>query len=127
MKRGELYRVRRPPGDPKPARVFVVVSRQPLIDSTFSTVVCAPVFTLYHGLPTQVSVGTAEGLKHESAIQCDSLFITHSLLVVFSGGRVPTPRVRASFLRTANYYFVVDHLDVGEAVSDKLGIFECVP
>ena len=73
MKRGELYRVRRPPGDPKPARVFVIVSRQPLIDSTFSTVVCAPVFTQYHGLPTQVSVGTAEGLKHESAIQCDGL------------------------------------------------------
>ena len=73
MKRGELYRVRRPPGDPKPARVFVVVSRQPLIDSTFSTVVCAPVFTQWHGLTTQVSVGTAEGLKHESAIQCDGL------------------------------------------------------
>ena len=73
MKRGELYRVRRPPGDPKPARVFVVVSRQPLIDSTFSTVVCAPVFTQFHGLPTQVSLGTAEGLKHESAIQCDGL------------------------------------------------------
>ena len=73
MKRGELYRVRRPPGDPKPARVFVVVSRQALIDSTFSTVVCAPVFTQWHGLPTQVSIGTAEGLKHESAIQCDGL------------------------------------------------------
>jgi mRNA interferase MazF len=73
MKRGELYRVRRPPGDPKPARVFAVVSRQPLIDSTFSTVICAPVFTQYHGLPTQVSIGTAEGLKHESAIQCDGL------------------------------------------------------
>jgi mRNA interferase MazF len=73
MKRGELYRVRRPPGDPKPARVFVVVSRQPLIDSAFSTVICAPVFTQYHGLPTQVSIGTAEGLKHESAIQCDGL------------------------------------------------------
>ena len=73
MKRGDLYRVRRPPSDPKPARVFVVVSRQPLIDSTFSTVVCAPVFTQYHGLPTQVSVGIAEGLKHDSAIQCDGL------------------------------------------------------
>jgi len=73
MKRGDLYRVRRPPGDPKPARVFVVVSRQPLIDSKFSTVVCAPIFTQWHGLPTQVSVGTAQGLKHESAIQCDGL------------------------------------------------------
>jgi len=73
MKRGELYRVRRPPGDPKPARVFVVVSRQALIDSTFSTVICAPVFTQWHGLPTQVSVNTGEGLKHESASLCDGL------------------------------------------------------
>jgi mRNA interferase MazF len=73
MRRGECYRVRRPPGDPKPARVFVVVSRQALIDSIYSSVVCAPVFTQFHGLPTQVAVGTAEGLKHESAIQCDGL------------------------------------------------------
>ena len=73
MRRGELYRVRRPPGDPKPARVFVVVSRQALIDSNYSTVICAPVFTQYHGLPTQVGVGISEGLKHESAIHCDGL------------------------------------------------------
>jgi mRNA interferase MazF len=73
MRRGELYRVRRPAGDPKPARVFVVVSRQPLIDSTYSTVICAPVFTQFHGLPSQVAVSTPEGLKHASAIQCDGL------------------------------------------------------
>jgi mRNA interferase MazF len=73
MKRGELYRVRRPPGDPEPARVFVVVSRQPLIDSNFSTAICAPVFMQRSSLATQVSVGAAEGLKHESAIQCDGL------------------------------------------------------
>jgi len=59
VKRGELYRVRRPPGDPKPARVFVIVSRQPLIDSAYSTVICAPVFTQWQGLPTQVAVGYA--------------------------------------------------------------------
>ena len=73
MRRGELYRVRRPAGDPKPARVFVIVSRQPLIDSAYSTVVCAPVFTRWQGLPTQVVVNAPEGLKHESAIQCDGL------------------------------------------------------
>ena len=39
----------------------------------YSTVICAPVFTHWHGLPTQVAVGTAEGLKHESAMQCDGL------------------------------------------------------
>lgn len=73
MKRGDLYRVRRPPGDTKPARTFVVVSRQALIDSAYGTVVCAPVFSERHGLPTQVPVGTTEGLKHDSAIHCDGL------------------------------------------------------
>ena len=73
MRRGELYRVRRPAGDAKPVRSFVVVSRQALIESKFSTVVCAPVFSEHQGLPTQVAVGVAEGLKHESAIQCDGL------------------------------------------------------
>ena len=73
MKRGELYRVRRPPGDPKPARVFVIVSRQALVESKYSTVICAPVFSNSHGLPTQVAIGPAEGLKHASGIQCDGL------------------------------------------------------
>ncbi|MGH8297679.1 MAG: type II toxin-antitoxin system PemK/MazF family toxin [Steroidobacteraceae bacterium] len=73
MKRADLYRVRRPPGDTKPARTFVVVSRQALIDSAYSTVVCAPVFSERHGLPTQVPVGAAEGLKHDSAVHCDGL------------------------------------------------------
>ena len=60
-------------GDPKRSRVFVVVSRQVLIDSSFSTVVCAPVFSEGQGLSTQVSVGVAEGLKRESVIFCDNL------------------------------------------------------
>ena len=73
MKRGELYRVHRPAGDPKQFRVFVVVSRQALIDSRFSTVICAPVFTSGEALSTQVSVGPDEGLKHSSWIMCDNL------------------------------------------------------
>jgi mRNA interferase MazF len=86
MKRGELYRVRRPAGDPKPARTFVVVSRQALIDSRYSTVVCAPVFSEYLGLPTQVPIGGSEGLKHESALQCDGLMsIDKSRLTDFVG------------------------------------------
>lgn len=90
MKRGDLYRVRRPPGDPKPARVFVVVSRQSSIDSSFSTVVCAPVFSKRHGLPTEVAVGDAEGLKHDSAILCDGLMsIDKSRLTDFIGELSP--------------------------------------
>ena len=73
MKRGELYRVRKPGGDPKEHRVFVVVSRQALIDSRFSTVVCAPVFSAGQELSTQIPVGPEEGLKHHSWIMCDNL------------------------------------------------------
>ena len=73
MKRGELYRVHRPGGDPKSYRTFAVVSRQVLIDSRFSTVVCAPVFTSGEGLSTQLAVGPEEGLKHPSWIMCDNL------------------------------------------------------
>lgn len=65
--------MRRPSGDTKPARSFVIVSRQALIDSNYSTVVCAPIFTERYGLPTQVNVGPAEGLKHDCAIHCDGL------------------------------------------------------
>src|SRR5271165_6902301 len=73
MKRGDVYRVHRPQGDPKRHRTYVVVSRQPLIDSTFSTVICAPVFSDGDGLATQVAVGPNEGLKRESWILCDNL------------------------------------------------------
>lgn len=73
MKRGELYRVRHPKGDPKRSRVFVIVSRTTLLDSAFSTTTCAPIYSARHGLSTQVPVGAAEGLKHDSAIHCDEL------------------------------------------------------
>ena len=73
MRRGDLYRVRHPAGDPKKSRVYVVVGRQAVIESRFSTVICAPIFSRRDGLATQVEVGTAEGLKHESSVHCDAL------------------------------------------------------
>jgi mRNA interferase MazF len=73
VKRGDLYRVYKPHGEPKSHRVFVVVSRQVLIESRFATVICAPVFTNGEALSTQVSVGPDEGLKHPSWIMCDNL------------------------------------------------------
>ena len=74
MTRGDLYRVAKPSArDPKRFRVFVVVSRQVVIASRFSTVICAPVYSSRHGLSTQVLIGIDEGLKHESSIHCDEL------------------------------------------------------
>ncbi|MFZ0134050.1 MAG: type II toxin-antitoxin system PemK/MazF family toxin [Desulfobacterales bacterium] len=91
MTRGELCRVRRPSShDPKKFRVFVIVSRQILIDSRFSTVICAPVYTTYTGLSTQVAVGIDEGLKHDSGIHCDELIsLPKSMLTDYVGKLSP--------------------------------------
>ncbi len=83
----ELYRVARPTTrDPKKFRVLVVVSRNSLFTTSFSTVICAPIYTNYHGISTQVIVGIEEGLKHESSIYCDELLsIEKSKLTNFIG------------------------------------------
>jgi mRNA interferase MazF len=66
--------------------VFAVVSRQILIDSRFSTVICAPVYSAYEGLSTQVPVGPDEGLKHDSGIYCDELVsLPKAMLTHFVG------------------------------------------
>ena len=51
----------------------MIVSRQILLESRYSTVICAPVFSEHDGLLTQVPVGVEEGLKHDSSIHCDAL------------------------------------------------------
>jgi mRNA interferase MazF len=87
LNRGDLYRVKHPTAtDPRRQRVFVVVSRQAVIDSSFSTVVCAPVYSRRDGLATQVDVGIEQGLKHESSIHCDELVsLPKSLLTNYLG------------------------------------------
>jgi len=86
VKRGELYRVSHPSGDPKKSRVFVVVSRDTLIETRFSTVICAPIYSKHDELSTQVAIGTEEGLKHDSSIHCDALMsISKSMLTNYVG------------------------------------------
>jgi len=93
VKRGELYRVYKPAGDPKQYRIFVVVSRQVLIESRFSTVVCAPVFSSGEGLSTQVVVGIDEGLKHPSWVLCDNLVSLRKADLTQYVGSVPRSKV----------------------------------
>lgn len=91
MRRGDLYRVYKGAShDTKRFRIFVVVSRQIVIESRFSTVICAPIYSrydgLYDGLSTQVKIGVEDGLKHESSIHSDELVsIPKSLLTNFVG------------------------------------------
>jgi len=97
MRRGEIYRVHHPGNpsddDPKLYRSFVIVSRQVLIDSQFSTVVCAPVFTHGEGLSTQVAVGPDEGLKHPSWIMCDNLISLPKADITQFLGSLAKPRL----------------------------------
>jgi mRNA interferase MazF len=87
VRRGDLYRVENPSArDPKRYRVFVIVSRQALISTRFSSLICAPIYSSYLGLATQVPVGIDEGLNHDSSIHCDELVsLSKSVLTNFVG------------------------------------------
>jgi len=94
MKRGDLYRVRKATStDTKRFRVFVVISRQVLIDSKFSTVICAPIYSSYEELSTQVPVGVDEGLTRESSIYCDELVSLPKKSLTHFVGTLPEPKL----------------------------------
>ncbi len=62
------------------------MGRISLFDTIFSTVVCAPIYSNYLGLQTEVEIGIDEGLKHDSSIHCDELIsISKSELTNFIG------------------------------------------
>jgi mRNA interferase MazF len=94
MRRGDLYRVHKPIGDPKHSRIFVVISRQALIDSNFSTVVCARVYSRGSGLATQISIGQDQGLKHPSWIMCDDLASVRKSDLTNFIGSLSQPKIR---------------------------------
>ncbi len=89
-----MYRVRHPRGDPRKSRVFVVVSRQALLDSRFSTATCAPVYSRRDGIDTQVEVGIDDGLKHESSIHCDELVAIQKAALTDYVGALSSVKVR---------------------------------
>lgn len=87
VRRGELCRDAKPTKpDPKNFRVFVVAGRQEVIESSYSTVICAPVYSNCLDIETEIEIGIDEGLKHQSYIRCDELFSLHkSVLTHFVG------------------------------------------
>lgn len=87
MKRGDLYLVKHPSSrDPRKQRAFLIVSRQVLIDSRYSTVICAPVYSAYDGLATQVPLDSSDGMKRECSAHCDELVsLPKAMLTNFIG------------------------------------------
>jgi mRNA interferase MazF len=64
-----------------------------LLDSRFSTTICAPVYSSSDGLSTQVPVGVGEGLKHASSIHCDELISIPKNALTHFIGTLSTPKI----------------------------------
>lgn len=95
VKRGELYRVSKPTKrDPKNFRVFVVVGRQEVIESGYSTVICIPVYSNCVGIETEVAVGVEEGLKKHSCIRCDEMFSLHKSVLTHYVGKLSSEKLK---------------------------------
>lgn len=73
MERGEIYLVVNPPNDPRPARPFLVVSRDAFLKVPYSTVACVPIYSTIQGLETEVPLDVENGLKDRSGARCDEV------------------------------------------------------
>ena len=94
MNRGECYLVKKPSArDPRKQRAFVVVSRNMAIQSSFSSVICAPIYSQHEGLSTQVLVGQEEGLKKESSVHCDELYSLDKAVLTNYLGSIRGPKL----------------------------------
>lgn len=75
MIRGEVYRSREPDAvrGHKPG-YYVVVSRNFVATTDeIATVICAPVYSVWRNLETEVAINEADGVDHASSIRCDFL------------------------------------------------------
>ena len=70
-----------------------MVSRPALLESRFSTVICAPIYSSREGLSTQVAVGADEGLKHESSVHCDELVSLPKTALTNFVAALPAPKL----------------------------------
>jgi mRNA interferase MazF len=70
VKRGEIWLYEF--GAPDKRRPVLVISRQRAL-TLLRTALVAPITSAIHGAPSEVHVGTPEGLKHPSAINLDQV------------------------------------------------------
>lgn len=77
MRWGEIYRTREAVAERghKPG-FYVVVSRDFVAgNDDIATVVCAPVYSEFLGLRTEVAIGIDDGVPAECSIRCDFLML----------------------------------------------------
>jgi mRNA interferase MazF len=74
-------------------RPVVVLSRNEAID-VLTTVLVAPVTSTIRDLPSQVVIGTNEGLDHDSAVSLDHVQCVDRKRLIRRLGRLPPARMR---------------------------------
>lgn len=87
VRRGDIWRYRfKAPDKLRP----VVVLTRPEVIGLLHTVMVAPITSTVRGAPSEVPVGTGEGLKHESAVNLDHVqTVERSRLVGYVGSLGP--------------------------------------
>lgn len=91
VSRGEVWLYRF--GSPDKKRPVVVLTRQEVI-GLIGTVMVAPVTSTMRGLPSEIAVGVAEGLKHESAINLDHVQTVEQARLVGYVGHIEPNKMR---------------------------------
>ncbi|HSB62234.1 MAG TPA: type II toxin-antitoxin system PemK/MazF family toxin [Vicinamibacteria bacterium] len=91
LSRGEIWRYRFAAPDKK--RPVLVLSRQDVIP-LLHTVMVAPITSTIRGAPSEVVIGVAEGLKHDSAVNLDHVQTVERARLEAYVGQLPPGRMR---------------------------------
>ena len=73
---------------------MVVLSRNDAI-AVLRTVLVAPITSTIHGVPSEVVVGPAEGLKHDSAVNLDHVQVVETSRLTKRLGHLGEAKMRA--------------------------------
>jgi mRNA interferase MazF len=88
---------------------MVIVSREALLTTAHSTVLCAPIYSNHDGIASQVLIGSESGLRGPSSIHCDNVVsVARAALTDFIGA-LPPERVVA-LDRALAVALGIDHL-----------------
>jgi mRNA interferase MazF len=91
LNRGEIWRYRFAAPDKR--RPVLVLSRQDAIE-LLHTVMVAPITSTIHGAPSEVLVGSQEGLKHDSAVNLDHVQTVERSRLEAYVGHLPPEKMR---------------------------------
>jgi len=94
VNRGEIWRYRF--SAPDKTRPVLVLTRQEVI-GLLHTVMVAPITSTVRGAPSEVAVGVAEGLEHDSAVNLDHVQTVEQARLVGFVGHLGPEKMRAVY------------------------------